>query len=146
MPPDRPSLLAWSVAVTYAVGAYAVHRKGVMLGLYPRFFWFQLVTHFLSASAMAVVLVALGRTIRLPSGRLVAFVLACSAFGAVGWELVEYLGIFPRLHWWGVDDSSMDLVVDGVGVGAVLVVERIRRGRFGPTREPTPVGEASTSD
>lgn len=44
---------------------------------------FQLVTHFLSASAMAVVLVALGRTIRLPWGRLIAFVLACSAFGAV---------------------------------------------------------------
>lgn len=57
MPPDRPSLLAWTVAVTYALGAYAVHLKGVMLELDPRFFWYHLVTHFRSASAMAAVLV-----------------------------------------------------------------------------------------
>jgi len=146
MPSAKPSPHTWLLAIGYGIVAYAVHQSGVILGYYPRFFWFQLVTHFLSASAMALLLVVVGRRLGLPPVWLVAFVFAFSAVGAVGWELVEYLGVFPALNWWGIEDSLLDLAVDAVGVGTILALFRPRPRRdaspgpsAGPTTDDSPV-------
>lgn len=124
MSPSPPSPRAWSIAVGYAGFAYALHKVGASLGYYPRFGWFQVVTHFVSASALALLLVRAGQTASLSPTGLLVFVVVGATVGALAWELVEYLGLYPGLHWWGVDDSLLDLTVDAVGVTVALVRHR----------------------
>lgn len=128
MPPSlHPRSRAWLLSIAYGVFAYALHKTGAHLGYYPRFWWFQMVTHFVSASALALLLYQAGQTLSLEGGTLVGVVIVLSLLGAVGWELVEYLGVFPDLHWWGPADSLLDMTMNVVGIGSVITVIRARR-------------------
>lgn len=127
---------AWAFAIGFGLFAYAFHKAGSILGFYPRFFWFQMVAHFLSAAAMALLLARFGLDAGLRGRRLVGFVVGFSVVGAIGWELVEYYRLVPSLHWWGVEDSLLDLAMDAVGVSVVLLSLRTRlRPVVDPTRE-----------
>ncbi|MFB6163589.1 MAG: hypothetical protein ABEJ31_00345 [Haloarculaceae archaeon] len=127
---------AWLFAVAFGLFAYLFHKVGSAMGYYPRFFWFQMAAHFLSATAMALLLARAGLDGGLRGRALVAFVLGFSALGAVGWEVVEYLGVFPSLHWWGLDDSLLDLCMDTLGVATVLSLLGTRvRPVINPTLE-----------
>ncbi|MFB6268122.1 MAG: hypothetical protein ABEI31_10715 [Halodesulfurarchaeum sp.] len=132
-PRPRPTRRTWLLAISYGLFAYGIHKIGVILGYYRGFFWFQLLTHFLSASALALLLLLVGRTLSLSPSSLVVFVLAGSAVGAVGWEVVEYLGVVPWLIWWGPTDSLLDLTNDLIGIVVVLALHRVRGRTFRPT-------------
>lgn len=138
---------AWLFAIAFGVFAYSFHKVGSILGFYPRFFWFQMVAHFLSAAAMAVLLVRFGLAVRVHGTRLVVFVVAFSIVGAVGWELVEYLELRSDLIWWGIEDSLLDLSMDALGVGLVLYFLRTRfRPIIDPTQETPPVRDIVTAN
>lgn len=142
MPSVRRLLVsrAWLWAAAFGLFAYVFHTVGSAMGYYPRFFWFQMVAHYLSASAMALLLARAGLDSGLRGRGLVGFVVGFSLVGAVGWEVVEYLGIFPSLHWWSVQDSLLDLVMDGFGVATIIALLGTRiRPVVDPTQEtPTP--------
>jgi VanZ family protein len=111
--------------------------------MYVRYDWFQVAAHFWSATAMALILVVASRSLRLDGFAALAFVVGLSAVGAFGWELVEYLGIFENLHFWGFEDSLIDLTADAIGVGLVLVLTELPRAfdRLVLTR-PSPIEES----
>ena len=136
MPSLRRLLLsrAWLFAVAFGCFAYSFHKIGARLGYYPRFFWFQMAAHFFSASAMALLLARAGLDMGLRRRPLVGFVIAFSLVGAVGWEYLEYIKFFKALHWWGIEDSLLDLGMDALGVGTILALlgTRIR-----PVIDPT---------
>lgn len=127
---------AWLFAVGFGAFAYAFHKVGARLGFYPRFFWFQMVAHFLSTAAMALLLARFGLDVGLRDARFVWFVVGFPAVGALGWELAEYLELVPGLNWWGLDDSLLDLAMDTLGVAFVLTSLRTRlRPVIDPGRE-----------
>lgn len=117
---------AWAFALSYGFFAFAFHTVGNDTGLYVRFWWFQLLAHFVSASAVALLVARVALDAGLSGRRLVVFVVVFSGVGAVGWEAVEYLGLFENLHFWGFEDSLLDLAADAVGIATVLVLLRTR--------------------
>lgn len=148
MPPLRRVLLsrAWLAAIGYALFAYGFHTVGNQLGFYVQYWWFQIAAHYVSASAVALVLARTGLDMGLRGRRLVAFVVGFSFLGAIGWEVVEYLAIFENLHFWGIEDSLMDLAADAVGVASVLALLGTRlRPVIDPTVE-TPVPSSPIGD
>ena len=138
---------AWLFALGLGVFAYAFHKVGSVLGLYPRFFWFQMAAHFLSATAMALLLARFGLDTGLRGRALWLFVIGFSIAGAVGWELVEYFELWPTLIWWGIQDSLLDLLMDALGVLTILVLLKTRlRPVIDPTLPTPSVGEIVASD
>lgn len=128
--PPLPRRQTWLVSVGFGVFAYSFHKVGSLAGFYQEFFWFQLLTHLLSSSAMALILLNSGHALGFQGRALVWFVVVLGATGAMSWELVEYLEIFPTLIWWGPEDSLLDLLMDAIGVAAVLRSSaRSKRGR-----------------
>lgn len=138
---------AWLFAIGLGVFAYTFHKIGSILGLYPRFFWFQMVAHFLSATAMALLLARFGLDSGLRGRVLWLFVVVFSIVGAVGWELVEYFELWPTLIWWGIEDSLLDLFMDALGVATILVFLKTRlRPVIDPTLRTPSVGEIVSSE
>lgn len=132
MPPSSPipRRHPWLVSFGFGCFAYSFHKVGSLLGLYQEFFWFQLLTHLLSSSAMALILLNSGHALGFQGRALVWFVIVLGAAGALSWELVEYLEIFSNLIWWGLDDSLLDLLMDAIGVVAMLRLSAgVKRGR-----------------
>lgn len=133
---------AWLFAIGFGVFAYSFHKVGASLGYYPRFFWFQMLTHFVSATAMALLLARFGLDAGLRGSRLVLFVVVFSAVGAVGWELTEYFKLWPDLNWWGIEDSLLDLGMDALGIALVLILLKTRlRPVIDPTKETPSIRE-----
>jgi hypothetical protein len=133
----------WIWVLSFGLFAYLFHKIGSVSGFYPRFFWFQMLTHYFSASAMALLLARVGLDAELRDRTLVVFVVGFSLVGAGGWELLEYYRVVPSLHWHGIEDSALDLVMDGAGVGTVLF---LLRTRFRPIIEPQSVIEARSEE
>lgn len=117
---------SWFYVLAFAAFAYAFHKVGATLGFYSRFPWFQIAAHYFSATGLALVVARVGLDVGLRGRRLAGFVVVLAALGAVGWEVVEYLAVFPWLHFWGIDDMLIDLVADALGVATVLVLLRTR--------------------
>jgi hypothetical protein len=109
----------------YTATAMLTHAAG-MLGLYDDTWWWDHLTHVLSASLLGgFVHVAAFRRGRDPNSR----VLAAIVGGGVLWELMEYtihgvterLGLQPVLIPYSARDTLLDLVFDLVGALLVLV-------------------------
>ena len=108
----------------YAGIAMLAHAVG-MLGPYDETWWWDHVTHILSATLLSgFVHTAARRRGRDPTPRVLAAVVS----GGVVWEILEYaihavsrrLGIEPVLVTYGARDTLLDLVFDLIG--ALLVV------------------------
>ena len=108
----------------YAGIAMLAHAVG-MLGPYDETWWWDHVTHILSATLLSgFVHTAARRRGRDPAPR----VLGAIVSGGVVWEILEYaihalsrrLGIEPVLVTYGARDTLLDLVFDLIG--ALLVV------------------------
>jgi hypothetical protein len=122
-----PGLTLWMTLAVF------LHALG-MLGLYRDVWWYDHVTHTLSATLVAAVgyatACAVDRysdAVSLPSQFMFVFILTFTlAFGVV-WEVLEffarlaadYAGVEAVLVQYGLDDTIVDLVFDTVG--AVLV-------------------------
>ncbi len=113
--------------------ALFLHSLG-MLGFYTEVWWYDHVTHTLSATIVAAGGYVLARAadeasdeIYLPPRFLFVFVLLFTLGLGVLWEVLEFaarlgarsLGIDPILVQYGLDDSLLDLLFDTLG--AVLV-------------------------
>lgn len=141
-PTTRPSPATWLLTISYGLGAYSIHKTGVILGFYPAYFWFQLLTHFLSSTALVLLLLVAGRSLGLGSTSLLAFVLGGWILGVFTWELIEFLDLVPWLTWWGIEDFLVDLASNTVGLLTVLGSYRARN-RFG--KDVVPAEAAATS-
>jgi hypothetical protein len=126
------------LALSYGLLAYAIHKVGVIMGFYYTFFWFQLLTHFLSSTALVLLLLVAGRTIGLEATGLVAFVVGAWLVGILSWELVEYLDLVPWLIWWGIGDFLVDLASDTVGLVTVFLAVRVHGGVGPVEQDPVP--------
>ncbi|EMA46275.1 hypothetical protein [Halococcus saccharolyticus] len=135
-----PALLARDYRIPLDAGltlwittALFLHTIG-MLGLYDDVWWWDHVTHTLSATIVAAVGYVTARAIDvhrddiyLPPRFLGVFILIFTLAFGVFWEVLEFasriasaaLGLDPVLVQYGLDDSLLDLVFDTVG--AVLV-------------------------
>lgn len=110
-----------------------LHAIG-MLGPYDRTWWWDHVTHTLSASIVGGVAYVVART-RTTSDSSVrnrhpAFVVGVTLVLGLFWELIEYLihrfadriGVEPVLVSYGRHDTALDLVFDLVGAGLVVLL------------------------
>lgn len=134
----RAWIYAWVVAIGFGAFAYSFHKVGALQGWYGRWWWFQIAAHYFSAAGVALLLARVGLDLRLRGPRLVAFVVGLTAVGALGWEVAEYLALFPKLHFWGVDDMLIDLAADSAGILTVLALLRTGLRRVIDPRTETP--------
>lgn len=119
------------------VAGPCAHAYGVLLRLYGRFRWWDVVTHGLSAGLLAagaylLVLSVTDDSARDRGWRLHGVPFAVVVVGGVGWEVYEQM--VPWLVVYGPLDTARDLVVD---VLAWAVVARIHRSVLGETVEGT---------
>ncbi len=123
---DRPVVLWIAIAVL-------LHTLG-MAGPYETIWWWDHLTHTLSAALLASVGYALARAldehspdISLPADFLFLYVVLFTMAAGVLWELMEFVGRMaarwigqqPLLIQYGLQDIILDLLFDGVG--AVVV-------------------------
>jgi hypothetical protein len=117
------SYRAWAPAVAWGVAAYVVHHVGNP-HLYLAFGWYQNLTHAWSASALAALAAVAGLGLGYRRRSLVAFVVAVTTGGAIGWEAVEYFGLLDGfgipLHFHDFNDAAVDMLSNAVGVSFTL--------------------------
>lgn len=113
----------WKLAVAWGVTAYLVHHVGNPT-LYFQYGWYQNLTHALSASALAGLVAMAGLQRGHRGASLVAFVVALTTLGAIGWEVVEYFGVLDPLgvplHFHDFEDAAVDMTSNAVGVTVTL--------------------------
>lgn len=127
-----------SLFITVAV---FLHSLG-MVGLYDRFWWWDHLTHVLSAALVASIGYATTRAlddyseaVYFPGEFLAVFVFLFTVALGVLWELAEHVGrevaiaggFEPVLIVYGLEDTMWDLVFDMVGavVGAVYAGRKL---------------------
>jgi hypothetical protein len=114
------------MAALWGVAAYVFHAVGNANGLYLKHWWFQIVAHYWSATAVAGLLAVAGLSLDLRGRRVVVFVVSLTAVGAFGWELVEFFGVFEHLNFHGFGDFLVDTASNTVGLATVLALLRRR--------------------
>lgn len=122
----RPVVLWIAIAVL-------LHTLG-MAGPYETIWWWDHLTHTLSAALLASVGYALARalddhsaTISLPADFLFLYVILFTMAAGVLWELMEFggrmiarmIGQQPLLVQYGLQDTILDLLFDGIGATVV---------------------------
>lgn len=126
----------------YLTAAVLLHAVG-MLGLYDDVWWWDHLTHTLSATVVAAAGYAGARALdrhspalALPREFMAAFVLLLTLALGVAWEVLEFaargladaLGMEPVLVQYGLEDTVMDLVFDAVGALLVAAFATQRLG------------------
>ncbi|WP_435348065.1 hypothetical protein [Haloarchaeobius sp. HRN-SO-5] len=141
---DRQLLLdpRFTLVVTVAV---FLHSVG-MVGLYDRVWWWDHLTHTLSATVVSIIAYTVvwavdvyDDDLYLPPPVTTVFVLTFVLAVGVLWEVSEFvarevaimLGQEPVLVLYGLEDSMLDLVFDMVGAIAVTVLATTRLRRWG---------------
>ncbi|MFB6106816.1 MAG: hypothetical protein ABEJ70_07570 [Halobacteriaceae archaeon] len=117
-------LRPWQVA--YVSVALFLHPMGGLFGLYASIWWFDHLTHAMSATLVAAIgyvavrgLWSAGRESLGPTWRARLFAFAFVMLAGVAWELIEELT--PLLTVYGPNDTLWDYVFDGVG-GLLVVI------------------------
>ncbi len=128
--PLDAGLTAW------LTGAVFLHTIGTRFALYTTVWWWDHLTHTMSASTIAaagyIVIRALDRhsdDISVPPRLLFVFVFLATMAAGVFWEVLEYvlfdltraLGSAPLLTQHGIGDTMLDLTFDAVGAVIVAV-------------------------
>lgn len=123
--------------------AVLLHTLG-MAGPYETIWWWDHLTHTLSAALLASVAYALTRTleehstvISLPADFRFLFVVIFALAAGVLWEVLEFLGREgarwlghqPVLVQYGLQDTVLDLLFDGAGAVIVGLLDRRWLGR-----------------
>lgn len=118
----------------WITSAVFLHQAGAQLGIYRAVWWWDKLTHTISASIVAAAGYATVRAVdehsddvNFPPRFVFVFVLLSVLAAGVVWEVMEYtlfqgmsvLGLEPILAQHGIADTIMDLMFDAVG--AVLV-------------------------
>jgi hypothetical protein len=134
--PMDPALTLWITAAVFLHAVGVVGFPGSPQNLYASVWWYDHVTHALSASVVAAAGYATARAvdlhtddIRLPPRFMFVFILLVTLAFGVFWEVIEFVigevaaltGSGAILTQYGLDDSMLDLVFDTVGAVAVAV-------------------------
>jgi hypothetical protein len=134
--PMDPALTLWITAAVFLHAVGVVGFPGSPQNLYASVWWYDHVTHALSASVVAAAGYATARAvdlhtddIRLPPRFMFVFILLVTLAFGVFWEVIEFVigevaaltGSGTVLTQYGLDDSMLDLVFDTVGAVAVAV-------------------------
>ena len=134
--PMDAGLTLWITAAVFLHAFGSVGLPGTALSPYQSFWWYDHVTHALSASVVAAAGYATVRAldvhsddVHFPREFMVLFIfLFVLAFG-VFWEVIEFtvselssvLGSGSILTQYGLEDTMLDLVFDTVGAAVVAV-------------------------
>ena len=134
--PMDAGLTLWITAAVFLHAFGSVGLPGTALSPYQSFWWYDHVTHALSASVVAAAGYATVRAldvhsddVNFPREFMVLFIfLFVLAFG-VFWEVIEFtvselssvLGSGSILTQYGLEDTMLDLVFDTVGAAVVAV-------------------------
>lgn len=125
----RPGIVVWISVALF------LHSLG-MLGLYDNVWWFDHVTHTLSATIVAAIGYVAARAIAdrsdalsLPPPFMFVYILLFTLALGVFWEVLEFgarlgagtLGLEPVLVQYGLSDTLLDLVFNTVGAFLVAV-------------------------
>jgi VanZ family protein len=133
--PMDPALTLWitSAVFLHALGTVGIPGTG-LTSFYSQVWWWDHVTHALSASVVAAAGYSTARAIDLhsddiylPPKFMFAFILLLTLAFGVLWEVIEFgiaeaaavLGGAPVLTQYGLGDTLLDLVFDTIG--AILV-------------------------
>lgn len=134
--------VAWSggfgqVLPLWLAAAGFLHSLG-MLGLYESTWWWDHVTHVVSAALVAalvyaslVVVTRSGSGSALPPGSVAGATVGFTLAAGVFWELselvardvAERLDVEPVLVYYGRRDTALDIVFDAVGAAVVVLVD-----------------------
>jgi len=133
--PMDPALTLWITAAVFLHALGAVGIPGTELeSFYRQVWWWDHMTHALSASVVAAAGYATARAIdlhseevSLPPRFMFVFILLLTVAFGVFWEVIEFaiaeaaaaMGGAPVLTQYGLDDTLLDLVFDTIG--AVVV-------------------------
>ncbi|MFB6207445.1 MAG: hypothetical protein ABEJ05_13070 [Haloglomus sp.] len=134
--PMDPALTLWITGAVFLHAVGVVGYPGSPQNLYSGVWWYDHVTHTLSASVVAAAGYATARAVdlhspkvRLPPRFMFAFILLLTLAFGVFWEVIEFTisevaaltGSGAVLTQYGLDDSMLDLVFDTIGAIAVAV-------------------------
>ena len=134
--PMDPALTLWITGAVFLHAVGVVGFPGSPANLYQDLWWYDHVTHALSASVVAAAGYATARAIdlhteevRLPSRFMFVFILLVTLAFGVFWEVIEFTigevaaltGSDAVLTQYGLGDSMLDLVFDTVGAVVVAV-------------------------
>lgn len=114
----------------YVSGALTLHVVGVSYGFYGTVGWFDVVTHTLSGSLVAALLLVLLRPVTAEDRVRYLLVVAGVVVAGLGWEMYELSQ--PALEVYGFSDSVQDQVANLVGTAGAIVHDAARDRRRGP--------------
>lgn len=126
----RPWSTYWGFLLAWGLWMCVLHFGGLEFGLYGRFGWWDLMTHFLSGLGVAGILLVGLREIIVGDPTLPWVLLALLAIGA-GFEVYEYVfrsfwqAWTPRTYAW---DTLTDLLMGCLGGGVGLAWYRVLIG------------------
>ena len=134
--PMDAGLTLWITSAVFLHAFGSVGLPGTALSPYQSFWWYDHLTHALSASVVAAAGYATVRAldvhsddVHFPQGFMVVFIfLFVLAFGVL-WEVIEFavsglsgaFGSGSILTQYGLEDTMLDLVFDTVGAAVVAV-------------------------
>lgn len=134
--PMDPGLVLWITAAVFLHAFGTIDLPGSLLSPYQSLWWYDHLTHGLSASVVAAAGYATARAldvhsdeIFLPPEFMVLFIfLFVLAFGVL-WEVIEFaiggfsavLGFGSVLTQYGLSDTMLDLIFDMAGAAVVAV-------------------------
>ena len=134
--PMDPALTLWITGAVFLHAVGVIGVPGSPRNLYASVWWYDHVTHALSASVVAAAGYATARAIdlhtaevRLPPRFMFVFILLVTLAFGVFWEVIEFVigeiaatvGGGAVLTQYGLGDSMLDLVFDSVGAVVVAV-------------------------
>jgi hypothetical protein len=128
--PMDPALTLWITGAVFLHAVGVIGFPGSPTNLYQDLWWYDHMTHALSASVVAAAGYATARAVdlhtdevNLPPRFMFAFILLLTVAFGVFWEVIEFvigegaamLGGAPVLTQYGLDDSMLDLVFNTLG-------------------------------
>ncbi|TSD13860.1 hypothetical protein DP107_09410 [Haloglomus irregulare] len=134
--PMDPALTLWITGAVFLHAVGVIGVPGSPRNLYASVWWYDHVTHALSASVVAAAGYATARAIdlhteevRLPPRFMFVFILLVTLAFGVLWEVIEFVigeiaatvGGGAILTQYGLGDSMLDLVFDSLGAVVVAV-------------------------
>ena len=122
----RSCLMYWFWLLTWGVFVAVLHFGGIEWRLYPRYWWWDIMTHLLSGAGVAGILLVGLRNVTSRPPSLFGVLVALLSIGA-GFEVYEY--VFKSFwHSWTVSlygqDTLIDLVMGCLGGTLALVYYR----------------------
>lgn len=125
---NRPWSVYWLWLLTWGIFVSVLHFGGLEWQLYPRFWWWDIMTHLLSGAGVAGILLVGLRNVTSRPPSLFWVLVALVSIGA-GFEVYEY--VFRSFwHSWTMSlygrDTLIDLVMGCFGGALALVYYRSR--------------------